>query len=302
MIEDLIQRIKEKNPKRVLIQIPEGLKTRAKEIEGLLNEEGIECIVSLDPCYGACDLRDHEAKRLGCNLLVHVGHSDFGLKTEIPVLYYEWKIEFDPSSVLKENLDKLENFKNIGLVSTINYLDSLETAKEFLESHGKSCLIGGQILGCNVMNAKKIEKEVDVFLYIGSGKFHPVGLALETDKPVYMLDVERKIIEKVDVELFLKQRYVAQELARRSNSFGILVSTKPGQMRIKTAIEIKKKITSMGKEAYIFSMDEITPEKLLGIDVDCYINTACPRIAIDNRTTFGKPILNPDEVNEILNK
>lgn len=302
MIENLIQKIKERNPKRVLIQIPEGLKAKAKEIENLLNKEGIESIVSLDPCYGACDLRDHEAKKLGCDLLVHIGHSDFGLKSEIPVLYYEWKIEFDPSSILKENLEKLKEFESIGLVSTINFLDSLKIAKKFLESVGKKCSIGGQILGCNFANAKKIEEKVDIFLYIGSGKFHPVGLALKTDKPVYMLDVEKRTIEKVDVEIFLKQKYIAQELAKRSNSFGILVSTKPGQIRVKAALEIKRRITSAGKEAYIFSMDEITPEKLLGVDVDCYVNTACPRIAIDNRTTFGKPILNVDEMDEILNK
>ena len=45
----------------------------------------------------------------------------------------------------------------------------------------------------------------------------------------------------------------------------------------------------------ILTEKEIT-EKLEGLDLDAYVNTACPRIAIEDRTNFKKPILNPDEL------
>lgn len=300
MLQDLVQKIKEINPKRVLIQLPEGLITKSQELEELLNKEGIESFVSLEPCYGACDLRDCEAERLGCDLLVHVGHSDFGVKPKVPVLYYEWRIKYDPVPVLEKNFEKLKNFKKIGLVSAVNFLDSLEKAKKFLDSSGKKCFIGGQILGCNVSNALKIEKKIDVFLYIGSGLFHPLGLALNTNKLVLSLNVEKQKIEAVDKETFEKQRYVAQEMVKDAYKFGILVSTKPGQIQIKRAIRIKNMLESKGKKAWIFTMDQITPEKLLGLDLDCYVSTACPRIAIENRTSFKKPILNPEELQSII--
>ena len=54
--------------------------------------------------------------------------------------------------------------------------------------------------------------------------------------------------------------------------------------------EIEKK----GKKAYFLVLDEIVSEKLP--DLDCYINTECPRIAIEDRALFNKPILNPDEL------
>ena len=62
------------------------------------------------------------------------------------------------------------------------------------------------------------------------------------------------------------------------------------------AEKIKKELESAGKKAYILVFNEIKPEKLEGVELDCYINTACPRIAIENRTEFKKPILNPDEL------
>ncbi len=163
---------------------------------------------------------------------------------------------------------------------------------------GKGKFYAGQILGCDISSAKEIEEEVDAFLYIGSGKFHPLGIALETKKPIYVLNVEKnEITDLKDLkEKFLKQKYVAISLAKDAKKFGILVSVKPGQLNLELAKNIEKKLENKGNKAYILVFNEIKPEKLEGLDLDCYINTACPRIAIENRTEFKKPILNPDEI------
>jgi len=304
MLAELVKKIKERKPKRVFIQLPEGLLSKAQELEEALEKEGIEVVISLEPCYGACDVRDCEAAKLGCDLLVHVGHANFGVKTEIPVLYYEWRINFDPKDVLEKNLEKLNEFEKIGLVSSVNFIDSLEIAKKFLESKGKKCflekgertLYPGQILGCDVSAGTKIENLVDCFLFIGSGIFHPLGLALKVTKPVFSLNPEKLELTRVDAEKFFRQREVAKALSKESKTYGILVSTKPGQANITLAKKIKKELESKGKKCYLFAMDTITPEKLLGLNVDCYVNCACPRIAIENRTLFKKPIVNPEEL------
>ena len=44
-------------------------------------------------------------------------------------------------------------------------------------------------------------------------------------------------------------------------------------------------------------MDEIRDDKLLGLDVDAFVNTACPRIVEDK---FSKPILNPEDLKHVL--
>ena len=49
-------------------------------------------------------------------------------------------------------------------------------------------------------------------------------------------------------------------------------------------------------------MDHICEEKLLGIEADAYVNTACPRISIDDYASYKKPMLNYSEVKYVLGK
>ena len=84
MKKEILDKIKMLGANRVLLQVPEGLKTKVQEISKEL--EGLEVLISTEPCYGACDVRDHEAKQLGCDVVLHIGHSDFGVKTEVPVI------------------------------------------------------------------------------------------------------------------------------------------------------------------------------------------------------------------------
>jgi 2-(3-amino-3-carboxypropyl)histidine synthase len=277
-----------------ILQVPDGMKRKALKIADDLGDVLIDC----ESCFGACDLAIQEAKVLGCDKIVHYGHSKV-IDTDIPVEYVELRQSYDPLPVLKRHSIK-EN--KIGLVSTLQFLDSLEKARKYLEEKGKIVKIGkgkfnaGQILGCDVSAAKSIEKDVDAFLYIGSGNFHPLGLAMQTEKPVYFLDIEKGDITVVDKKKFLKQKYAAIAIAKDARTFGILVSVKPGQLNLELAKEIKKKLEAKGKKVYILVFNEIKPEKLIGLELDCYVNTACPRIAIDNRADFKKPILNPDEI------
>ena len=216
-----------------LLQIPEGLRTKALDIA-----DGIDDVLIYgETCYGSCDLPIHVAKALKCDKIIHYGHSKF-MDSEIPVEYKEIREDYDPVPVLENEIGKIKEDK-IGLVSALQFLDSLEKAKKFLESKGKKVIIGkgsfndGQILGCDVSAGKSIENDIDVFLYIGSGKFHPLGLALETKKPVWVLDVEKQEIKDLEElkEKFIKQRYAAIALAKDAKKFGIFVSIKAGQMK-----------------------------------------------------------------------
>lgn len=266
-----------------LLQIPDGFKTKVFEIA---DKEGVD-IISCEACYGACDIKVDEAKRLGCNKIIHYGHSKM-INSDFDIEYREIKEKYDPTEVL--NNFKFP-FEKIGLVSAIQFIDSLKIAKDVL---GEKAIIGGQVLGCDVSNAMKIKDKVDGFLFIGSGKFHPIGVSMQTGKPVLLLNVETGKIEEIDTRAFQKQRYANQALFEDAKIIGILVSTKLGQMNIKLAKEIKEKLKP--RKSYILSMDEITPDKLEGIKVDAYVNTACPRITIENRGNFRKPILNSDEL------
>ena len=302
---DFLEKLRELKPRRVFIQVPEGLKTRVMELSREIEDAGIRAYVSVEPCYGACDIRDREAKALGCDVILHIGHSDYGVKTVLPVIYDEFRIDYDPVPLIKKNLTGLKKYRKIGLVTSVQYLSGLAKAGSFIREHGKKVLLGspsrarhpGQILGCDYSAAKSIEKGVDCFLFMGTGRFHPLGLAMEVEKPVLFLDYESGKLEDLKQDRFSLQKLRFAQIAKAGEArrFGILVSTKPGQAHPGIAEQAKKRLEKLGRQAWILVADRHTPEKLLGLRVEALVNTACPRIRED-ASLFKKPIISVEDI------
>ena len=74
-LNKVIERIKKDNAKMVCVQLPDGLKPRAKEIQ-LAIEKNTDASVLfwMGSCYGACDV-PLQVERLGVDLLIQFGHS-----------------------------------------------------------------------------------------------------------------------------------------------------------------------------------------------------------------------------------
>src|SRR4030042_2597423 len=87
--ERIKQEIAKLNAKRVLLQLPEGLKPEAPRLSKIVEKHGALPIVSADPCYGACDLADSEAENLGVDLVVHFGHAKLLKHEKVSTLYLE---------------------------------------------------------------------------------------------------------------------------------------------------------------------------------------------------------------------
>lgn len=77
-LEAVEKKIKAENAKIVCIQLPEGIRPLARDIVLELEKRtGATVITWLGSCWGACDL-PLEVNRLGVNLLVQWGHSEWG--------------------------------------------------------------------------------------------------------------------------------------------------------------------------------------------------------------------------------
>jgi 2-(3-amino-3-carboxypropyl)histidine synthase len=306
--KDTLQKIKDSGTRRVFVQAPEGLKARLLEIGSELESAGVEAVLSCEPCFGACDLRDAEAKRLGCELLLHIGHSDFCIKTGLPVIYDEYRMDADVEGLLEKNMPCLDGFKTIGFLATVQHVHLLETAKSALEKFGRKVVIGkpskaghaGQVLGCDQGAAKSVEGKVDAFVFIGTGRFHAAGIAAAVEKPLFFLDLESGSMAGMDDERrkVLMKKAASVEKARECRSFGVLVSTKPGQANLAAAEDARRRLEAKGRNAWILAMDAITPEKLLGLKLDCLVNCACTRLSED-AGQFRKPIISPGDVDKI---
>ena len=141
---------------------------------------------------------------------------------------------------------------------------------------------------------------VDAYLYVGSGMFHPLGIRLATKKPVYIADPYAHKILKEELETLketvLRQRYGAIALAKQSQRFGIILTGKAGQQRLAIAKHLQQLLHDRNKAAYLLLIDRITPDILMNFrTIQCFISTACPRVAIDDYQQYSTPMLTPIE-------
>ncbi len=311
--ERLKQEIRKTGAKKVLIQLPEGLKPQALYIAKFIEKTGALPIISANPCYGACDLATGEAEDIGADLLIHYGHSKLMKHERVPTIYVEARATLDINPAMEKALPMLEKWRKIGLTTTVQHVQTLDDARETLIHAGKTVVIGdtrqlsypGQVIGCNYSNAKSVAKDVDAFLFIGGGRFHALGVALSTGKPTIAADPYDQTAFSVDkdAEKILKQRWASIAEAERTKSFAILVGLKPGQKRLEQALGLKRELEEDGRSAYIFAVKEVTPEMLLEFpSIDVFVNTACPRISLDDAIRFKRPVLTINETLAVIGK
>jgi 2-(3-amino-3-carboxypropyl)histidine synthase len=308
MFEEYSDEINEKNAKRIAIQLPSGLKRKAPEILAELQKivgEEVELLVLGDTSYGACDLRDIEAEKIGADLMIHFGHASFGVKEVLPTIYIEFFSDQDISPVVEKAAREIKE-ERIGLLSVVQFTKQIEKAQKILEKAGKKVIVGqsqsrskhaGQILGCDFTAGTSMEKDIDCFLYIGTGDFHPAGVAMGTKKIVYVADPERNEIRDMEElkDKLLRVRFAKIEAAKKAKRFGIIVSPKGGQNRLPYARKVASLLQKFGKEAFIVVVDEITPQKLDEFMFDYWVCTACSRIAYDDEAVYKK-MITPQEV------
>ncbi|MEM2536793.1 MAG: diphthamide biosynthesis enzyme Dph2 [Candidatus Bathyarchaeia archaeon] len=309
--ERLKQEIAKYEAKRVLIQLPDGLKGEAPRLAKIVEKAGALPIVSADPCYGACDLATAEAETLDVDLIVHYGHSKLLKYEKVPTIYIEARATLSVAEVVEKALPLMEPWQRIGLATTVQHVQTLDEAKEVLVRAGKIVMVGdtgrlsypGQVVGCDYSNAKSIADDVEGFMFIGGGRFHALGLALATSKSTVVADPFEKRVYPIadEVERVQRQRWASIQEAQRAKTFAVLVGLKPGQKRLEEALAIREKLEKNGKDAYLFAVREITPETIMNFPtVDAYVNTACPRVSLDATAKFSKPILTLNEVLVVL--
>jgi len=302
----LKKEISKRKAKTILIQLPEGLKAEGPRLATIIEDVGALAIVSADPCYGACDLALPDAESLGADLLIHYGHSPQIKQEGVPTIYMEAKAKISVKEAVKKAIPLLEPWSNIGLVTTVQHVHKLKEAKNLLLKAEKTVAIGdaglvkypGQVIGCDFSNAKSVSKETEAFLFVGGGRFHAIGVALATAKPTIIADPYEKRAYPIhdEAKRILKQRWASISEAKGAENFGVLIGLKSGQKRIKEAMKIKEKLQKNGRKATLLALREVTSNALMQFpNIDAFVNTACPRISLDDTPSFLKPILSLNE-------
>jgi len=275
-------------------------------LASVVEKAGALAVVSADPCYGACDMAFQDAQSLGADLLVHYGHSEMMCQEQVPTIYVEAKAVVSVKGTVKKALPLLKPWKKIGLVTTVQHVEMLSEARQTLLKAGKSLAIGdagrtkypGQVFGCDYSNAKAVVKDVEAFLFVGGGRFHAIGAALATAKPTVVADPYERRAYSVENEVkkIMKQRLASINEAREAVKFGVLTGLKSGQKRLDDALWVKERLGEAGKKATLLVLREVTPEVLMQFPtIEAFVNTACPRISLDDASKFRTPVLTLNE-------
>jgi 2-(3-amino-3-carboxypropyl)histidine synthase len=304
--EKIKQEIAKRRAKRVLLQLPEGLKPQGPRLAEVVSAAGALPIISADPCYGACDLAISEAEALGADLIVHFGHAQFVQPGAIPTLYVEARAEVNVDTAILQALQLLHDYVKVGLAASVQHVQMLGRVGEILSMAGKVVLVGnhgqlpyaGQVVGCNYSNVAAVADDAEAFLFVGGGMFHALGIALSTSKPTIVADPydNRAFSVNEEAQKTLRQQWASVQEAQEARVFGVFVGLKPGQRHIDKAVAAEELAIKHGKSAVLLAAREITPETILEFPtIDAYINTACPRVSLEAPQKFSKPILTVNE-------
>lgn len=305
-IEKSILRIQQKKATRVALQFPEGLLFFATAIADVLEEHtGAEMVILGDVTYGACCVDDFAAEALGCDFMIHYGHSclvsikDCCLAN---MLYVFVEIDIDVKHFTDTVKSLVPKDKHVACVSTIQFVSAMRAAVDVLNTeHFEKTIVvpqnrplsKGELLGCTSPKLATFgdeAKDIDTVLYVGDGRFHLESFMIHNPHiKALQYDPYKKVMtsEGYDHKEMHSIRKGAIERAKAAQSFGIIMGTLGRQGNSRVVDRIRELARRQGKTTTLFLMSEIFPSKLALIkDVDAFIQIACPRLSIKS-ALFG---------------
>ncbi len=208
-----------------------------------------------------------------------------------------------------------KKYRAVGLYASVQFCNNLDTVKKQLQQNGITIVtsrpdrthVSSQLLGCDLFHGSlqlpvtELAK-IDCYLYIGDGKFHPLALAYrQKDSPqskeiVCDDPLRRKctVMTGKDIEKILQKYKSSLMKFLSSQKVGVLVTIKPGQEQLTPAVQLEK--TFPDKKFYYFVDNTISFDQLENFPfIDVWVNTACPRIGMDDQEQFRKGVINLNE-------
>ncbi|MFH1696681.1 MAG: diphthamide biosynthesis enzyme Dph2 [Candidatus Diapherotrites archaeon] len=317
-LDNALREIKKRKAKLVLVQLPEGLKTRADEILQEIEQcTSAKAVLHAEPCFGACDLAEADAKALGADLVLHMGHARIpNIKSALTIFV---PVRYGVGKKTLENVAqkiKKQKFGKVALCATVQYVHILPLLRKALARADVKAFIGkggariaekGQVLGCDCSAVRAVEERADAIVFVGDGMFHPLGIyyGMKKSMPVLLVNPEGKVTVKAlaqERDKFIRQRFGAIARAKSAGKFGIIMSSKAGQARRALALRTRELLEAKGRKAILLSAGHVREDYFAGMGIDCFVSTACPRLALDDGLNWKKPVITFPELEIVLGK
>ena len=329
-IHKTIWRLCTGNVSRLALQFPEGLLLYATTLADIFKVfvPSIKDVVILgDVTYGACCVDDYAATALGCDFLVHYGHSCLVpvSMTTCKTLYVFVDILFDEEHLVQSIRKNFPNRTDkIALAGTIQFASAIGKVRETLRPFYECFDVGrtkplspGEVLGCTapslgdgeVMGARSGDsmgeegkKAHDAIVFVADGRFHLEAMMIANPNvPAYRYDpyervLTREYYDHVGMQNVRKSMILR---AKKAKKFGLILGTLGRQGNPAVLARLERLFESRNKETVVFLISEISPERIASLSenggIDAFVQVACPRLSIDWGEAFIVPVLTPYE-------
>ena len=307
-----IWRLKQMNAKTVALQMPEGLLLYACTIADILERfAGAEAVIMGDVTYGACCVDDLSAAALGCELLVHYGHSCLVPidRMATDVLYVFVEIDIDTPHLvdtIRHNFTDSE--LRIAVCGTVQFQGAMHAARAALSEHYAEValpqckpLSAGEVLGCT---APLLAGHYDLCVFVADGRFHPEAVMIANPTvPLYRYDPYSKAItrERYEHAKMHGLRRTAIDAARGATRWGLVLGTLGRQGNPDVLSHLQALLEAKGCSTITVLLSEVFPAKLACLsEVEAWVQVCCPRLSLDWGHAFGAPLLTPYELEVCL--
>ncbi len=218
---------------------------------------------------------------------------------------FEGKVELCPEAL---NYLKKKKYQKIAVYASAQFVAQLSSVKQQLEANGFTVVtskadraqVQGQLLGCSCFrDSLNLQDEVDCYLYVGDGRFHPLALVygqkdnLNCKEVICNDPLARKmsLLTINDVKNLLKKYKSALIKFLSLQNIGVIVSIKPGQEQFKSALRLERLFSD--KRFYYFVDNAVSFDQLENFPfIEVWVNTACPRLGFDEQEKFAKGVIN----------
>jgi len=155
---------------------------------------------------------------------------------------------------------------------------------------------------------EKEDKQIDCYLYVGDGKFHPLALVYvqkdsEKIKEIVCSDPIQKKMSLMGIDnirTILKKYKGSLIKFLSADVIGVIATIKPGQEQFRPALELETKYPH--KKFYYFIDNVVSFDQLENFNfIDVWINTTCPRVGFDDQEKFVKGVINLNDAFEAEN-
>jgi diphthamide biosynthesis enzyme Dph1/Dph2-like protein len=213
------------------------------------------------------------------------------------------------------------SIRKVGLYASVQFVSNLEKVKQQLTekeikvitSKADRTSAESQLLGCDSNHKSlNLQEEIDCYLYIGDGKFHPLALVyaqkdLTQTKEIVCNDPmaqKMQIMKVSDISSILKRYKGSLIKFLSAQKVGVIVTIKPGQEQFKPGLLLEEKYPD--KKFFYFIDNVVSFDQLENFPfIDVWVNTTCPRVGFDDQEKFVKGVINLNDAlgaGEILSK